>query len=173
MKAAYEALPANMRARLAPMKTENTLISSARMATANMDIVKAQKSKDAAGEKPIVQPLIRTHPDRGSKAIWFHQSKTERVIGMEPLETQEFLTELLETAIRPEFTYNHDYQLGDMLVINGSVKRKLVEGSRHLVEIEQLAHNQHDELSVIGSGIVELPSRATGHHRSILARVFR
>ena len=118
MRAAYEALPANMRARLAPMQTENTLISSARMATANMDIVKAQKSKDAAGEKPIVQPLIRTHPDSGSKAIWFHQSKTERVIGMEPLETQEFLTELLETAIRPEFTYNHDYQLGDMLVID-------------------------------------------------------
>ena len=51
--------------------------------------------------------------------------------------------------------------LGDFLIITGSVKRKFVEDSRHLVEIEQLAHNQHDELSVIGSGIVELPSRAT------------
>jgi acyl dehydratase len=50
--------------------------------------------------------------------------------------------------------------VGDMLVITGAVKRKFTEGSRHLVEIEQVAHNQHDELSVIGSGIVELPSRA-------------
>ena len=33
------------------------------------------------------------------------------------------------------------------------------ENGRHLVEISQEAHNQDDELSVIGSGIVELPSR--------------
>ena len=118
MRAAYEALPAEMRERLAPMKTENTLISSVRWATGNPDIVQAQKDKNAAGEKPMVQPLIRTHPDRGSKAIWFHQSKTERVIGMEPQETQAFLTELLETAIKLEFSYTHDYQLGDMLVID-------------------------------------------------------
>ena len=49
--------------------------------------------------------------------------------------------------------------VGDMLVITGKVTRKFVEDGRHLVEIEQAAHNQHDELSVIGSGIVELPSR--------------
>ncbi|MBB3178273.1 MaoC family dehydratase N-terminal domain-containing protein [Variovorax sp. Sphag1AA] len=48
---------------------------------------------------------------------------------------------------------------GDMLFIKGYVKRKFVENGRHLVEISQEAHNQDDELSVIGSGIVELPSR--------------
>jgi alpha-ketoglutarate-dependent taurine dioxygenase len=37
---------------------------------------------------------------------------------MEPQETQNFLTDILETAIKPEFTYTHDYQLGDMLVID-------------------------------------------------------
>ena len=118
MRAAYEALPANMQVRLAPMRTENTLISSARMATANQDIVQSQMDKNAAGEKPIVQPLIRTHPDRGSKAIWFHQSKTERIIGMAPQETQYFLTDLLDSAIKPEFAYTHNYKLGDMLVID-------------------------------------------------------
>lgn len=48
---------------------------------------------------------------------------------------------------------------GDMLFIKGSVKRKWVENGRHLVEIEQQAHNQDDELSVLGSGVVELPKR--------------
>lgn len=118
MRAAYEALTPDMQARLAPMKTENTLISSARWSTGNPDIVQAQKDKNAAGEKPMIQPLIRTHPDRNSKAIWFHQSKTERVTGMDPQETQDFLTEILETAIKPEFAYTHEYQLGDMLVID-------------------------------------------------------
>lgn len=48
---------------------------------------------------------------------------------------------------------------GDMLFIKGRVKRKYVEDGRHLVEIEQEARNQDDELSVVGSGVVELPSR--------------
>ncbi|MFL9933766.1 MaoC family dehydratase N-terminal domain-containing protein [Paraburkholderia sp. RL18-103-BIB-C] len=48
---------------------------------------------------------------------------------------------------------------GDMLFIKGKVKRKFVEDGRHLVEIEQEARNQDDELSVLGSGIVELRSR--------------
>ena len=38
--------------------------------------------------------------------------------------------------------------------------RKYVEGGRHLVEIEQEARNQDDELSVLGSAVVELPSRS-------------
>ncbi|CAE6724069.1 MULTISPECIES: MaoC family dehydratase N-terminal domain-containing protein [Burkholderiaceae] len=48
---------------------------------------------------------------------------------------------------------------GDMLFIKGHVKRKFIENGRHLVEIEQEARNQDDELSVLGSGVVELPSR--------------
>jgi hypothetical protein len=49
---------------------------------------------------------------------------------------------------------------GDILFIKGKVKRKFVENGRHLVEIEQEARNQDDELSVLGTGIVELPSRS-------------
>ena len=48
---------------------------------------------------------------------------------------------------------------GDMLFIKGHVKRKFIEDGRKLVEIEQEARNQDDELSVLGTGIVELPSR--------------
>jgi len=49
---------------------------------------------------------------------------------------------------------------GDMLFIKSKVKRKFVEDGRALVEIEQEARNQDDELSVLGSGVVELPTRA-------------
>jgi acyl dehydratase len=48
---------------------------------------------------------------------------------------------------------------GDLLFIDGKVVRKYVEDGRHLVAIEQSARNQDDELSVLGSGVVELPSR--------------
>ena len=114
MRDAYEALPEELRQRITGMKTANSLISSARATIANPDILSDQQEK---GEFTI-QPLVRTHPERGTRAIWFHTGKTEKILGMEPVETQEFLAELLETAIRPEFVYVHEWKLGDMLIVD-------------------------------------------------------
>ena len=50
---------------------------------------------------------------------------------------------------------------GDALFINGKVVDKYVdEQGRHCVRIEQEARNQDDELSVLGSGVVVLPTRS-------------
>ena len=45
------------------------------------------------------------------------------------------------------------------MFIDGEVTAKCVEGDRHLVTIEQKATNQDGELSALGSGVVQLPSR--------------
>jgi taurine dioxygenase len=115
MRAAYNALSDTWKQRIDDMKTACSLISSARFKIANPDILQAQQ---ASTVPPTIQPLVRTHPELGTKAIWFHKSKTEKIIGMEPEETQLFLEELLEAAIRPEFVYVHEYKLGDMLIID-------------------------------------------------------
>lgn len=49
---------------------------------------------------------------------------------------------------------------GDMVFIDGVVKRKYIENGQALVEIEQKAHNQDGELSALGTGVVQLPKRA-------------
>jgi taurine dioxygenase len=115
MRAAYEALPEHWKQRITDMKTACSLISTARFKIANPDILRDQQESKVP---PTIQPLVRTHPERGTKAIWFHKSKTENILGMEPEETQAFLDELLEIAIRPEFVYVHEYKLGDMLIID-------------------------------------------------------
>lgn len=115
MRAAYESLPEEWKLRITGMQTANTLVSSARFKVANPDIVRTQQEKAA---QPRIQPLVRTHPERGSKAIWFHKGKTECVLGMAPEQTQAFLDELLELALRPEFIYAHEYKLGDMLIVD-------------------------------------------------------
>jgi taurine dioxygenase len=115
MRAAYEALPEDWKQRITGMKTACSLISSARFKIANPDILRDQQESKVP---PTIQPLVRTHPERGTKAIWFHKSKTENILGMQPEETQAFLDELLEIAIRPEFVYVHEYKLGDMLIID-------------------------------------------------------
>jgi taurine dioxygenase len=114
-RAAYEALPEDLKQKITGMKTENTLISSARFKIGNPDIVREQQES----KKPaMVHPLVRTQPDTGSKAVWFHKSKTEKIIGMTPEETQDFLQDLTEKIVQPQFCYAHQYQKGDLLIID-------------------------------------------------------
>jgi taurine dioxygenase len=114
-RAAYEALPEDLRQKITGMKTENTLISSARFKIANPDILKEQR---ASKKPPTIQPLVRTHPDTGKKAVWFHKSKTERIIGMTPEETQDFLQDLTDRITQPQFCYAHEYHKGDLLIVD-------------------------------------------------------
>jgi alpha-ketoglutarate-dependent taurine dioxygenase len=114
-RAAYEALPDDVKRKIVDAKTENTLISSARMKTGNPDVVKAQIE---AKKSPTMHPLVRTHPETGSKAVWFHKGKTETVTGMSPEETQDFLQELTDKITQPQFCYAHEYKKGDLLIID-------------------------------------------------------
>jgi taurine dioxygenase len=119
-RAAYEALPDALKRRIDGARTENTLISSARMKTGNPDIVKAQREST---RPPTVHPLVRTHPETGTRAVWFHKAKTERVTGLShgdlsPEETQDFLQELTDRITQPQFCYTHEYRKGDLLIID-------------------------------------------------------
>jgi len=114
-RAAYEALPDSIKQRIDGAKTENTLISSARMKIGNPDVVKAQLE---SGKAPTVHPLVRTHPETGTKAVWFHKGKTETVTGMTSEETQDFLQDLTDRITQPQFCYAHEYQPGDLLIID-------------------------------------------------------
>jgi taurine dioxygenase len=114
-RAAYEALPADLKQKITGMKTENTLISSARFKIANPDVLRAQLESK---KTPTIQPLVRTHPETGTKAVWFHKGKTEKIIGMTPEDTQEFLQDLTDQVTQPQFCYAHEYQKGDLLIID-------------------------------------------------------
>jgi taurine dioxygenase len=114
-RAGYEALPDDVKRAIAGKKTENTLISSARMKTGNPDIVRAQREST---KPPTVHPLVRTHPETGTKAAWFHKGKTETVTGLSPEETQDFLQDLTDKITQPQFCYAHEYQKGDLLIID-------------------------------------------------------
>lgn len=114
-RAAYEALPDDLKQKISGMQTANTLVSSARFRIANPDILKAQQSSKAP---PVIQPLVRTHPERGTRAVWFHKGKTENILGMTPEATQEFLQDLTDRITLPEFCYAHEYRKGDMLIID-------------------------------------------------------
>ena len=77
------------------------------------------QSADAQAERkpePVLQPLVRTNPDNGTKSLYFHPVKTENIVGMGPKESQALLDDLLERSVRDEFIYRHKWRKGDMLL---------------------------------------------------------
>ena len=112
MRAGYEALPDDLKRRIEPMKTVNVFqgSASARYSGQSADAQEERKPE------PVLQPLVRTNPDNGTRALYFHPVKTENIVGMGPAESQVLLDDLLARAVRPEFTYRHKWRKGDMLI---------------------------------------------------------
>ena len=46
--------------------------------------------------KPIVHPMVRTHPVHGSPAVYFHITKTAYIEGMTPADSRAYLSDLLD-----------------------------------------------------------------------------
>ena len=112
MRAGYEALPDEIKRKIEAMKTVNVFqgSASARYSGQSAD------AQDERKPEPVLQPLVRTNPDNGTRALYFHPVKTENIVGMAAAESQALLDDLLERAIRPEFTYRHKWRKGDMLI---------------------------------------------------------
>ena len=68
--------------------------------------------------KPIEHPMVRTHPVHGSRAVYFHISKTTHISGMAAEASRAYMADLLERMIRPEIVYHHAWRKGDVLVID-------------------------------------------------------
>jgi alpha-ketoglutarate-dependent taurine dioxygenase len=109
MRAAYAALPEQERSRLDTLRTVNSLD------TGKADTLPGDWEKYS---KPIVHPMVRTHPVHGSRAVFFHITKTLYIEGMSPEASRAYLSDLIERMIRPEIIYTHQWREGDVFVID-------------------------------------------------------
>ena len=112
MRAGYEALPDDVKRRIEGMKTVNVFQGSA-------SATYSGQSADAQTERkpePVLQPLVRTNPDNGTKALYFHPVKTENIVGMSAAQSQALLDDLLARSVRDEFVYRHKWRKGDLLL---------------------------------------------------------
>lgn len=112
MRAAYEALPKETRAKLEGAKTANLHVGRA----TNRASPKGEELQAKRQAPPVFHPVVRTHPESGARALWFHTVKTDYVTGYTPEDSRALLMGLLETAIKPEFVYRHRWRAGDMLI---------------------------------------------------------
>lgn len=109
MRAAYEALPEDEQARLATLRTVNSLDDN------HADTLAEDREKYS---RPIVHPMVRTHPVHGSRAVFFHIGKAMSIEGMTPEASKAYMNGLLRRMITPDIIYHHAWRKGDVLVID-------------------------------------------------------
>ena len=109
MRVAYNQLPDDERRRMDGLKTVNSLDTNRK------DVREEDWEKYS---KPIVHPMVRTHPVHGSRAVFFHHGKTLHIEGMSPEDSKAYMADLIDRMIKPEITYSHTWRKGDMLVID-------------------------------------------------------
>lgn len=125
LTAAYEALDESTRRQIAGLSSEHSFGKHyARMQAAGSkrpDLTEEQKR-----EVPkVVHPVVRPHPITGRKALYVNDGYTTHVLGMAQAESDALVEKLTQHTIRPEFTYRHRWNVGDLLIWDNSSTQHL------------------------------------------------
>ena len=112
---AYESLPAALRTLVDPLFAEHTYVARyeelrerspwrPRLTQAQLDEV-----------RPVLHPVVRTHPETGRKALFVSEHFTTRIVGLPEDESRAVLDELFAWSTRPAFVYRHSWQPHDLV----------------------------------------------------------
>jgi taurine dioxygenase len=111
--AAYEALPENMKKRLAGLNAIHRYSARRRVA----DSPRPKLTKAQLDETPdIAHPIVRTHPYTGRKSLYVTAGECVGIENMPDDEAGHLIAELDAHCVRPEFLYRHKWQIGDLLM---------------------------------------------------------
>jgi taurine dioxygenase len=111
MYAAYDRLSPAWKKRIEGRKAIHNLDFSRTRRHGHDPMTPEQKAK----VPPVAQPIVRTHPDTGRKAI-FLGDHAESIEGMDYEAGRALIEELGEAIITPEVVYNHTWRPRECMV---------------------------------------------------------
>ncbi|GGX98680.1 taurine dioxygenase [Pseudoduganella dura] len=65
--------------------------------------------------KPVVHPVVRTHPETGRQALFVSEHFTTRIVGIPEDASAALLAELFAHSVKPRHVYRHQWQPHDMV----------------------------------------------------------
>src|SRR5947209_16298543 len=112
MYAVYQALPNELRQRIAKLKIKHDGTYNTggylRQGVAATD--------DPRTSPGAVHPLVCTHPDTGRRMLYLGRRRNAYLVGLELSESEVLLDELWQFVARPEFAWEHVWQVGDLVL---------------------------------------------------------
>jgi alpha-ketoglutarate-dependent 2,4-dichlorophenoxyacetate dioxygenase len=109
MRAAYDALPAEMKAQLEGLRVHHSIAYSRQ--TLGFDF--SRDEEDAL--KGAIHPLVRTIPRSGRRSLYV-ASHASRIIDWPVPEGRLLLRDLIEHATQRQFVYRHAWRDGDLVI---------------------------------------------------------
>jgi taurine dioxygenase len=112
---AWEGLSSDMQRRILPLKAEHSYLAKyEELRTKNPwrpKLSQAQIDKVA----PTVQPVVRTHPETGRKALFVSEHFTTRIVGLSQDDSDALLAELFAHSVKPAYVYRHRWAPHDLV----------------------------------------------------------
>ncbi|HEX8477876.1 MAG TPA: TauD/TfdA family dioxygenase [Telluria sp.] len=112
---AWEALPRQLQEKVAHLTAEHSYLAKyAELQRRNPwrpNLTQAQIDE----VKPVVQPVVRVHPETGRRALFVSEHFTTKIVGLPQAESDALLAELFDLSTRPEHVYRHQWQPHDMV----------------------------------------------------------
>jgi taurine dioxygenase len=110
MYQAYDALPAELKARIAGRKAVNAYHYESLTRAIN------EAKIDFSKQPHFAQPMVCTHPDTGRKALYVNRLMTWTVDGMDDAEGTALLDTLFKHIEQDRFVYTHKWRVGDLVL---------------------------------------------------------
>ncbi len=109
-RAAYDALPDEMKQRLHGLVAEHSIFTSrARLGFTNFS------DEERQALPPVPQVMVRTIPENGRKSLYL-ASHAGRVFGMPDPEGRALIDQLLDFATQRQFVYTHRWRQHDLVI---------------------------------------------------------
>jgi len=116
MAAAYDALPAETKARIDGLKVRHMIVGGKRIeGETPLRPFEADVRHKQETEKPV-HPLVLTHPVTGRKALYAVSGTANGIVGMPDDEGEGLLMSLKRHAIQPQFRLTCKASRGDLLI---------------------------------------------------------
>ena len=111
-RAGFASLSKDWQDKLEGLQTVNSFRGTSKTAQS----FKVDVSDKLIDDVPVTHNLVRTHSENGKKAIYLHQGKLQKFVGMGSNESHDLVSEIFSLIMKPEFVYRHKWRLGDMLI---------------------------------------------------------
>lgn len=112
--AAWEALDEPTRTRIAGLRVRHSRAKLYRELFP--DATEAQCAAEAARFPDVIHPLVRTHPESGRRGLYLGGEWGSTIEGLPEDEAAALFAQLVAHMTKPEFTHEHHWQVGDVLM---------------------------------------------------------